>query len=123
MMEVCPGHALDRRMLDGARRAFAALDGDDFLDTARMVAAKAARFDINPYVILGGGSPEFWTYARMADAGDWASADKTYLDWLRARDPVLYIETLELEGLAREFNQNHRWRMRGSPSFVRWMDM
>ena len=63
------------------------------------------------------------TYAKMADAGDWAGADKTYLDWLKARDPVLYIETLELEGLAREFNQNHRRRVSGSPSFVRWMDM
>ena len=123
MLEVCPGHSLDRRMLDEARRAFAALDGGDFLDTASSVAAKAAPFNIDPSETLGEGSPESRTYERMADAGDWAGADKTYLDWLKARDPALYIETLGLEGLAREFNQHHRWKVSGAPSFVRWMDM
>ena len=123
MLEVCPGHSLDRRMLDEARRMFAALDGGDFLDTDRMVADRATRFDINPYVALGSGSPEFRMYVRMVDAGDWAGADKTYLDWLKVHDPALYLETLELEGLASEFNQHHRWRVSGSPSFVRWMDM
>ena len=110
-------------MLDGARRAFADLDGGDFLDTASRIADKAIRFRTDPYEALGDGSLEFRMYARMKNAGDWAGADKTYLDWLKARDPVLYIETLEMEGLAREFNQNHRWRVSGSPSFIRWMDM
>ena len=110
-------------MLDGARRTFASLDGGDFLDTARNAADRAARFQINPYATLGEGSQESRTYAGMADAGDWAGADKTYLDWLKARDPALYLETLKLEGPAREFNQHHRWRVSGSPSFVRWMDM
>ena len=123
MLEVCPGHALDRRMLDEGRRMFATLDGDDFLDTARRIADRAARFPTDPYDVLGDGSPEYRTYAKMADAGDWAGADKTYLNWLKARDPVLYIETLDLEGLAREFNRNHRRRVSGSPSFIRWMDM
>ena len=123
MLQVCPGHSLDRRMLDEARREFAVLDGGDFLYTASKVAYKATRFRTNPYAALGDGSQEFLMYARMANAGDWAGADKTYLDWLKARDPVRYLETLNLEGLAREFNQHHLRRVSGSPSFVRWMDM
>ena len=102
---------------------FASLDGGDFLDTAREVADRAARFNVDPSATIGKGSPESRTYAGMVYAGDWAGADKTYLDWLKARDPALYLETLELEGLACEFNQHHRWSMHGSPSFVRWMDM
>ena len=123
MLQVCPGHSLDRRILDGARRSFAALDGDDFLYTARKVAYKAARFNTNPHAALGDGSPEFLMYEKMMSAGDWAGADKTYLDWLKARDPVRYLETLSLEGLAREFNRNHSRRVYESPFFVRWMDM
>ena len=123
MLEVCPGHSLDRRMLDVARRAFAALDGGDFLDTASNVADRATRFNTDPQDTFGDGSPELRTYARMADVGDWAGADKTYLDWLKARDPALYFETLNMEGLAREFNRNHRRMVSRSPFFVRWMDM
>ena len=62
-------------------------------------------------------------YARLADAGNWAGADKLYMDWIKTRYPGLYLDTLNAEGLAREFNAALVREMRRSVSIVRWMDM
>ena len=85
MSEVCPGHALDRRILDNTRRTFRQLDGGDFLETAREVALTAAPLQENPFSVFGSESPESRMYARLVDAGNWAGADKLYMDWIKTR--------------------------------------
>ena len=123
MLEVCPGHALDRRILYGARRTFRQLERVDFLETAREVALAAAPLPENPFAVFGAESLESRMYARLADAGNWAGADKMYMDWIKTRYPGLYRATLDGEGLAREFNAVLVKEMRRSTFIVRWMDM
>ena len=77
----------------------------------------------NPFTVFGTESLESRTYAGLAGAGNWAAADKLYMDWIKTRYPGLYLETLNAEGLAREFNAALVREMRRSASIVRWMDM
>ena len=121
MIEVCPGHVLDNRILDWARREFLRLDRGNFLETAREVADLARQLN-NPYAALGTDTPESRTYAKMVDIGDWLGADKTYLDWLKVYDPELYLETLRMEALAREFNTTLAKKFAESSHIFRWMD-
>lgn len=121
MIEVCPGHVLDRRILDWARSKFRQLDDGDFLETA----GKISRMSVlpnDPYAVFDADSPESRTYAEMVDIGDWPGADKTYLDWIKARDPELYLETLKMEALAREFNTALAAKFAESSHIDRWMD-
>ena len=53
MSEVCPGHALDRRILDNTRRTFRQMDGGDFLETASGVSLVAAPLQENPFLVFG----------------------------------------------------------------------
>ena len=118
---MCPGHVLDNRILDWARREFLRLDRGNFLETAREVADLARQLN-NPYAALGTDTPESRTYAKMVDIGDWLGADKTYLDWLKVYDPELYLETLRMEALAREFNTTLAKKFAESSHIFRWMD-
>lgn len=103
-MEVCPGHALDRESLDWADLKFRSMVGDPFRDTAHRVADIAELWKINVEKILGIGSLKSEAYGRAAKAGDWTAADKTLMDVLKIRDPVLYNRTLRVESMARMFN-------------------
>ena len=76
----------------------------------------------DPYEVFDADSPESRTYAEMVDIGDWPGADKTYLDWIKARDPELYLETLKMEALAREFNITLAQKLTESSHIFRWMD-
>ena len=121
MIEVCPGHVLDRRILDWARFKFAQLAGGDFLEMARAVARLARQLNVDPYAALGDGSPESRTYEKMVAVGDWPGADKTYLDLIKVRDPELYLLTLNMEGLACEFNAALAKKLSESSHIYRWM--
>ena len=75
----------------------------------------------DPYAALGTDSPESRTYNEMAAAGDWPGADKTYLDLINVHDPELYLLTLNMEGLAREFNTALVKKLSESSRIHRWM--
>lgn len=122
VLEVCPGHSLDPSILDWARRMFGLLDGGDFMEMARRVAG-AARWQNDPSRIFGAGSREAKIYDELVRSGDWPGADKSYLDWIKTLRPGLYLETLNLEGLAREFNAALAREMSRVRRIVRWMDL
>ena len=76
----------------------------------------------DPYAVFDTDSPESRTYAKMVAVGNWPGADKTYLDWLKVHDPELYLETLRMEALAREFNTALVKKLAESSHIFRWMD-
>ena len=121
-MEVCPGHSLDPSVLYWARRVFGWLDGGDFMETARGVAG-VAQLQNDPRRIFGEGSREAKIYDELVRSGDWPGADKSYLDWIKTLRPGLYLKTLNLEGLAREFNARLALEMSRAGRIVRWMDL
>ena len=119
MIEVCPGHVLDHRILDWARREFSRLDQGNFLETARKVTIMV-KLSNDPYAALGTDNPESRTYNEMVAAGDWPGA-KTYLDLINVHDPELYLLTLNMDGLAREFNTALVKELSESSRIHRWM--
>ena len=120
MIEVCPGHVLDRRILDWARHEFVSLDGGDFLETANKISRMSV-LPNDPYVALGTDSPESCTYDKLAAAGDLVGADTTYLDRIKVRYPELYLTTLKMDALAREFNIALTKKLSESSYIYRWM--
>ena len=122
MEEICPGHPLDPGMLDRARREFALLDKDGFLDAANRIAEMAKELITDPYEILGSGNRESRTYAEVAGAGEWDRANRTCLDRFKILNPDRYRRMLYMECMARRFTSALACEVSGAETLHRWMD-
>lgn len=122
MQEICPGHALDPSMQDRARREFALLSAGGFLYAAGRVSKMAETLATNPYLILSFGQ-ESRAYAEAVGAKDWNNANRIYLDWCEAHNPVMYLETLRMECMALELNSALAEEVSKTATIYRWMDL
>ena len=122
MEQICPGHHLDSNTLDWGSCKYARLRKWDFLGTAVQVTREARTLPEYPESVFGAENPER-AYEEAADAGDWNSADKIYLDHLKLHYPAKYDTTLKMEALAREFSMDLATKVSESPSIYRWMDL
>ena len=123
MISLCLGHVLDPSILNWAHLEFARLNAGGFLNAARQIAEMAETLATNPYVILGTDNKASRAYDAVVSMGNWRRADKIYLDRLKAINPRIYLETLKMEGLAREFSLALAENVSRAKVIYRWITL